>query len=63
MLGLDFQKDIKPDLLLSSFLKSGLITDFFLFRDHAFRIAPPLSISINEIEITIERIVKALNNI
>ncbi|MCB0804750.1 MAG: aspartate aminotransferase family protein [Bacteroidales bacterium] len=63
MLGIDFSEKVDPQKLLRSFIKNGLITDFFLFREHAFRIAPPLTISKDEIEITIERIKSALNSL
>jgi len=63
MLGIDFSPDISPKSLLINFLKNGLITDFFLFRDHAFRIAPPLTITNDEIELTLKRIIKALDKL
>ena len=30
--------------------EKGLITDWFLFNDHSFRICPPLSIRIKEVK-------------
>jgi acetylornithine/N-succinyldiaminopimelate aminotransferase len=44
-------------------LEFGLITDWFLFCDNAFRIAPPLCISFEEIETALAIILKALDKI
>ena len=63
MLGLDLHKDINLESFMPAFFNSGLITDFFLFRGHAFRIAPPLTISEDEINIAIERIRIALDQL
>ena len=42
-------------------IKRGVITDWFLFCDHAMRIAPPLTISANEIEDACSTILEALD--
>jgi acetylornithine/succinyldiaminopimelate/putrescine aminotransferase len=41
--------------------KHGLITDYFLFCDDAFRIAPPLTISEAEIEEACEKLLTLLD--
>ena len=51
-----------PCKLLSQFRANGLLGDLFLFREHAFRIAPPLTITDNEIDIAITRVIKTLNS-
>ncbi len=53
MLGIDLENKKLIDKLLSQFAKNGLIADRFLFRSHAFRIAPPLTITNEQIEKTI----------
>ena len=53
MLGIDLENEKLIDKLLSQFAKNGLIADRFLFRSHAFRIAPPLTITNEQIEKTI----------
>lgn len=63
MIGLDTESEEIMNRLMSQFLRNGLITDRFLFRPNAFRIAPPLIISDNEIEITVNLILKSLNNL
>lgn len=44
-------------------LKHGFVTDWFLFEDKRFRIAPPLVITESEIEEACSRIIKALNEL
>ncbi len=57
-------KDTMTNLaVMKEFLNNGLVTDPFLFMPNAFRIAPPLIITKSEIQITIELIIKSLDNI
>lgn len=44
-------------------IDNGLISDWFIFHDTAFRIAPPLVISNDEIDEACELIIKTLNEI
>jgi 4-aminobutyrate aminotransferase-like enzyme len=41
----------------------GLITDWFLFCDNALRIAPPLTISVEEIKKACSILLQAMNDI
>ncbi|MCF8233010.1 MAG: aminotransferase class III-fold pyridoxal phosphate-dependent enzyme, partial [Bacteroidales bacterium] len=43
--------------------ENGIITDQFIFKPEAFRIAPPLTITEEEIEESIRRIQKALDEL
>lgn len=63
MIGLDLDSQDKAARLIASFVDNGLIGDLFLFRPYAFRIAPPLTITIEEIHIAIDRVLKSLNSI
>lgn len=63
MLGLDLESADQAAQLVEIFMRNGLITDRFLFRPKAFRIAPPLTISDAEIEETISRITKSLESL
>ncbi len=63
MIGIDTGSSDKATKLVERFLEQGLITDRFLFRPQAFRIAPPLTITNEEIDKTIELILKSLNEI
>ncbi|HOY38394.1 MAG TPA: aspartate aminotransferase family protein [Bacteroidales bacterium] len=44
-------------------LTQGLITDWFIFHPTAFRIAPPLNITRDEIQLACAKILKTLNSI
>jgi acetylornithine/succinyldiaminopimelate/putrescine aminotransferase len=63
MLGLDLESNEHAARLVSLFMENGLITDRFLFRPYAFRIAPPLTITDDEIEEAISRINTSLNQL
>ncbi|MCB2220041.1 MAG: aspartate aminotransferase family protein [Bacteroidetes bacterium] len=63
MIGMDTESPEKTSRLVSCFLQNGLITDRFLFRPQAFRIAPPLTITDDQIDETIELILQSLNQI
>ncbi len=49
--------------LLQRMKENGLVTDSFLYRLHSFRIAPPLTITDNEIDESIDRLLHALNEL
>lgn len=51
------------DKLKNKCLENGLIFDPFLFDDKAFRIAPPLTITFEEIDVVIKKLNYCLDNI
>jgi len=55
-----FDKVLK---VISICLEQGLITDWFLHCNTALRIAPPLTISENEIEFACHTILQALDTL
>lgn len=63
MLGIELDSISTTDKLIQNFIDHGLITDRFLFKPNAFRIAPPLTISQPEIEKTISLIKKCFQYI
>lgn len=63
MIGLDTASPEFVARLLPTFVKNGLIGDSFLFRPQAFRIAPPLTITVEEIGLACERIIQSLNEL
>ncbi len=63
MLGIDLENNELASKLANIFVKNGLITDRFLFRPNAFRIAPPLIINEVEIEKSINRILESLDQL
>lgn len=62
-LGIDIDEKIDTGKLLRKFRDNRLLGDLFLFREHSFRIAPPLIINKNEINIALERVLKSLDEI
>ncbi|MCF8379171.1 MAG: aspartate aminotransferase family protein [Bacteroidales bacterium] len=63
MLGIDLENEKLVTKLQREFIKNGLITDRFLFRPFAFRIAPPLIITEDEIAKSIDLINRSLLNL
>ena len=61
MLGIDLDSGEAIQKLIPIFLDNGLIADSFLFRPEAFRIAPPLIITEEEIVKTCDKIIRCLN--
>jgi len=49
--------------LVKTGMKEGFVTDWFIFHDSAFRIAPPLNITDEEIILSCDLILSALNKI
>jgi acetylornithine/succinyldiaminopimelate/putrescine aminotransferase len=52
-----------PDKLVRLALKNGVITDWFLFREQAFRISPPLTITDEELEKGCDLLLETLDEI
>ncbi len=61
MLGVELQPNIPIGRFLKHLQKHHLIVDQFLFHAHAFRIAPPLTITSEEINQVVTMIGEALN--
>jgi acetylornithine/succinyldiaminopimelate/putrescine aminotransferase len=55
-------KKIIPDLV-SRAPEYGLLLDYFLFCDSAFRIAPPLTISAEEISLGCQRLTSLFSSV
>lgn len=60
-IGVELRAGINPGVFLSKCLEMGVVTDFYLFAENTFRIAPPLIISQQEIHEGIRRITAALD--
>lgn len=63
MLGIELSGAEQVNKLLSAFLNNGLIVDQFLFNDKSFRIAPPLTITDEEIHKVSKIILDCLNQL
>jgi len=61
MMALDFGsfEEVKP--IIDRAIELGVITDWFLFNDKSMRIAPPLTISKNEIEEACDLVMQAIS--
>ena len=66
-LGLLIAVDLKDESaahdILYRLLEEGVLTDWFLFQPTSFRIAPPLCISFDEVKLSIDLIIKALDKL
>ncbi len=58
---LDFFDDVQ--LVIAHCLKKGLLTDWFLYANHCIRIAPPLTINMDEIRIVCVILLEALDEL
>jgi acetylornithine/succinyldiaminopimelate/putrescine aminotransferase len=63
MLGVELDSPESVLKLINVFLENGLIADSFLFHPQAFRIAPPLIITEEEIHLTCDRIIFSLDKL
>lgn len=63
MIAVDLGSDELGDKAMNQLWENKLIVDQFLFNRSAFRIAPPLTISITEINEIIETLIDSLNQI
>lgn len=53
----------KLNIVVNQLLKNGVMSDWFLFCDTAFRISPPLTITEAEVRDSVEIIIKVLNEL
>ena len=60
-MSLQFESAVLTKKIASACIENGIITDWFLFAEDRIRIAPPLSITIDELAIAIEKILASIN--
>lgn len=63
MLGVELNKEYSASKMVKTLQKHGLIVDQFLFNASSFRIAPPLTITEEEIMEIAEKVILCLNEI
>jgi acetylornithine/succinyldiaminopimelate/putrescine aminotransferase len=63
MIAVEFENFEIIQKIIANCLKSGLITDWFLFCNNSLRIAPPLIITKKEIKIACKIILQAINEV
>jgi acetylornithine/succinyldiaminopimelate/putrescine aminotransferase len=61
MIAVELDSQASVDRLINIFLQNGLVADSFFFRPQAFRIAPPLIITEEEIQLCCDRILMSLD--
>ncbi len=62
-IAVQLKKEFSINKLRDICLNNGLIFDPFLFDDQSFRIAPPLTITEEELNIVIDKVIKSLNSL
>jgi acetylornithine/succinyldiaminopimelate/putrescine aminotransferase len=60
-MSLQFESPALTKKVAAACIDNGIITDWFLFAEDRIRIAPPLSISIDELIVAIEKIIASIN--
>jgi acetylornithine/N-succinyldiaminopimelate aminotransferase len=60
-MSLQFESAAITKKIAAACVENGIITDWFLFAEDRIRIAPPLCITIDELIIAIEKIIKSIN--
>lgn len=63
MLGIELKEKYSATKMVNTLKKHGLIVDQFLFNESSFRIAPPLTITDNEIQEVVEKVIICLDEI
>lgn len=63
MIGVEVKQPYKVSELVYIFQKNGLIVDQFLFNETSFRIAPPLTISKDEVHEVVDKIISSLDSL
>ncbi len=63
MVGVELRPEYDVSKLIYSFQQNGLIVDQFLFNNNSFRIAPPLTITDNEVLIIVNKIKRSLQTL
>jgi acetylornithine/succinyldiaminopimelate/putrescine aminotransferase len=63
MLGVELESEALTDQVVKFFLEEGLITDRFLFKPEAFRIAPPLIITADQQKEISAQIISCLDSL
>jgi acetylornithine/succinyldiaminopimelate/putrescine aminotransferase len=63
MLAVEIKESYSISKLVKILQQNGLIVDQFLFNNTSFRIAPPLTISFDEIKLAIHKLKRSLDTL
>lgn len=61
LMAIELENNEKVLSMLRKCLENGLFSDWFLFADNCIRVAPPLTITLAEIELACQKIISSLN--
>jgi acetylornithine/succinyldiaminopimelate/putrescine aminotransferase len=62
-LGIDLSEPEKRNSFMQKAIEQGVIIDWYLFKPATFRIAPPLTITVEEIDLSCQKLLEALEAI
>jgi acetylornithine/succinyldiaminopimelate/putrescine aminotransferase len=60
-MSLQFESEIHTKKVAAACIENGIITDWFLFAEDRIRIAPPLCITMEELAMAVEKIIKSID--
>ncbi len=63
LIAIDLKREDYTKKILPLLLEEGVMSDWFLFNSTSFRIAPPLTITLEEIDYAVEKIIRTLNKL
>ncbi|MEP2026121.1 MAG: aspartate aminotransferase family protein [Reichenbachiella sp.] len=63
MMAIEFESFEYLDQIIHKLLEEGILTDWFLFCDNSMRIAPPLTITSEEIKMACNKILQAIDQV
>ncbi len=63
LLAVELGEEGKAEEMVRLLLEEGAMSDWFLYCDSAFRISPPLCINREELELTVQIVMRALNRL
>lgn len=63
MMAVEFESFEYLDKVIHQLLEDGILTDWFLFCDNSMRIAPPLTITAEEIKMACNKILQAIDKV
>jgi len=63
MIAVEFDSFETNKKIIDALIEQGVFSDWFLFASHALRIAPPLNISKEDIELSCKKIIEVLNKL
>jgi acetylornithine/N-succinyldiaminopimelate aminotransferase len=62
MIAVEFESFTFNKKIIDALIEKGVFTDWFLFASNCLRVAPPLTISVEEIKQACEKLINVLNN-